>query len=80
MQPCGGRICPHGHPSLGFVGLTLALLTGYQLQIFGLVTLVPPAVSVSFNSDDKKEMIVLPFVSNLRALACAGLQLSVADT
>ena len=29
-----------------FVGLTLALLTGYQLQIFGLVTLVPPVVPV----------------------------------
>ena len=34
-----------------FVGLTLALLTGYQLQIFGLVTLVPPVVSVSFTRE-----------------------------
>jgi hypothetical protein len=63
-----------------FVRLTPALLTGYQLQSFGLVTLDPPVVSVSFNSDDKKERIVLPFVSNLQALACSGLQLSVADT
>jgi len=31
-----------------FVGLTMALLTGYQLQIFGIVTLVPAVVSVSF--------------------------------
>lgn len=31
-----------------FVGLTMALLTGYQLQIFGMVTLVPAVVSVSF--------------------------------
>jgi len=31
-----------------FVGLTMALLTGYQLQIFGMVTLVPTVVSVSF--------------------------------
>jgi len=34
-----------------FVGLTLALLTGYQLQIFGLVILVPPVVSVSFTRE-----------------------------
>lgn len=31
-----------------FVGLTMALLTGYQLQIFGVVALVPAVVSVSF--------------------------------
>ena len=31
-----------------FVGLTMALLTGYQLQIFGMVMLVPAVVSVSF--------------------------------
>jgi phospholipid/cholesterol/gamma-HCH transport system permease protein len=31
-----------------FVGLTMALLTGYQLEIFGIVTLVPAVVSVSF--------------------------------
>ena len=31
-----------------FVGLTMALLTGYQLRIFGMVTLVPAVVSVSF--------------------------------
>ena len=31
-----------------FVGLTMALLTGYQLQIFGMVLLVPAVVSVSF--------------------------------
>ncbi len=31
-----------------FVGLTMALLTGYQLQFFGLVTLVPAVASVSF--------------------------------
>lgn len=34
-----------------FVGLTLALLTGYQLKIFGLVTLVPAVVSVSFTRE-----------------------------
>jgi phospholipid/cholesterol/gamma-HCH transport system permease protein len=34
-----------------FVGLTMALLTGYQLQIFGLVTLVPAVVSVSFTRE-----------------------------
>ena len=34
-----------------FVGLTLALLTGYQLKIFGLVTLVPPIVSVAFTRE-----------------------------
>ena len=31
-----------------FIGLTMALLTGYQLRIFGIVTLVPAVVSVSF--------------------------------
>ncbi|TSA33321.1 MAG: ABC transporter permease [Verrucomicrobiaceae bacterium] len=34
-----------------FVGLTMALLTGYQLQIFGIVTLVPAVVSVSFTRE-----------------------------
>ncbi len=34
-----------------FVGLTLALLTGYQLRTFGLVTLVPAVVSVSFTRE-----------------------------
>lgn len=34
-----------------FVGLTMALLTGYQLQIFGVVTLVPAVVSVSFTRE-----------------------------
>lgn len=34
-----------------FVGLTMALLTGYQLQLFGLVTLVPAVVSVSFTRE-----------------------------
>ncbi|MEI6032955.1 MAG: ABC transporter permease [Verrucomicrobiae bacterium] len=31
-----------------FVGLTMALLTGCQLQVFGVVALVPAVVSVSF--------------------------------
>lgn len=31
-----------------FVGLTMALLTGYQLQRFGVVTLVPSVVGISF--------------------------------
>lgn len=34
-----------------FVGLTMALLTGYQLKSFGLVTLVPAVVSVSFTRE-----------------------------
>lgn len=34
-----------------FIGLTMALLTGYQLQIFGIVTLVPAIVSVSFTRE-----------------------------
>jgi len=34
-----------------FVGLTMALLTGYQLERFGLVTLVPAVVSVSFTRE-----------------------------
>jgi phospholipid/cholesterol/gamma-HCH transport system permease protein len=34
-----------------FVGLTMALLTGYQLQRFGIVTLVPAVVSVSFTRE-----------------------------
>jgi phospholipid/cholesterol/gamma-HCH transport system permease protein len=34
-----------------FVGLTMALLTGYQLQGFGIVTLVPAVVSVSFTRE-----------------------------
>lgn len=34
-----------------FIGLTMALLTGYQLEIFGLVTLVPAIVSVSFTRE-----------------------------
>ncbi len=34
-----------------FIGLTMALLTGYQLEIFGLVTLVPAVVSVSFTRE-----------------------------
>jgi len=34
-----------------FVGLTMALLTGYQLRIFGMVTLVPAVVSVSFTRE-----------------------------
>lgn len=34
-----------------FVGLTMALLTGYQLQIFGMVVLVPAVVSISFTRE-----------------------------
>lgn len=34
-----------------FVGLTMALLTGYQLKGFGMVTLVPAVVSVSFTRE-----------------------------
>ena len=34
-----------------FIGLTMALLTGYQLQRFGIVTLVPAVVSVSFTRE-----------------------------
>lgn len=34
-----------------FVGLTMALLTGYQLRMFGMVTLVPAVVSVSFTRE-----------------------------
>jgi len=34
-----------------FIGLTMALLTGYQLQSFGTVTLVPAIVSVSFTRE-----------------------------
>lgn len=34
-----------------FIGLTMALLTGYQLEIFGIVTLVPAVVSVSFTRE-----------------------------
>ena len=34
-----------------FVGLTMALLTGYQLRIFGMVALVPAVVSVSFTRE-----------------------------
>ena len=34
-----------------FIGLTMALLTGYQLQRFGTVMLVPAIVSVSFTRE-----------------------------
>lgn len=34
-----------------FFGLTMALLTGYQLEVFGLVSLVPAVVSVSFTRE-----------------------------
>lgn len=34
-----------------FIGLTMAMLTGYQLEIFGIVTLVPGVVSVSFTRE-----------------------------
>ncbi len=34
-----------------FFGITMALLTGYQLQAFGLVSLVPAVVSVSFTRE-----------------------------
>ena len=34
-----------------FIGLTMAMLTGYQLQFFGIVTLVPGVVSVSFTRE-----------------------------
>ena len=34
-----------------FIGLTLALLTGYQLKMFGIVSLVPAVVSVSFTRE-----------------------------
>jgi phospholipid/cholesterol/gamma-HCH transport system permease protein len=34
-----------------FIGLTMALLTGYQLRIFGMVMLVPAVVSVSFTRE-----------------------------
>ena len=34
-----------------FVGLTMALLIGYQLQRFGIVTLVPAIVSVVFSRE-----------------------------
>jgi len=34
-----------------FVGLTMALLTGYQLQKYGLVTLVPSVVAIAFTRE-----------------------------
>lgn len=34
-----------------FIGLTLALLTGYQLRRFGMVTLVPSVVAISFTRE-----------------------------
>jgi len=34
-----------------FVGLTMALLTGYQLRKFGLVTLVPSVVAISYTRE-----------------------------
>jgi len=34
-----------------FIGLTMALLTGYQLQKFGLVTLVPSVVAIAFTRE-----------------------------
>ena len=34
-----------------FVGLTMALLTGYQLQTFGLATLVPSIVAITFSRE-----------------------------
>jgi phospholipid/cholesterol/gamma-HCH transport system permease protein len=34
-----------------FVGLTMALLTGYQLQTFGLATLVPSFVAITFSRE-----------------------------
>lgn len=34
-----------------FVGLTMALLTGYQLRVFGMVSLVPAVVSVAFTRE-----------------------------
>jgi phospholipid/cholesterol/gamma-HCH transport system permease protein len=34
-----------------FIGLTMALLTGYQLERFGIVTLVPAVVSISFTRE-----------------------------
>ncbi len=34
-----------------FLGLTMSLLTGYQLQRFGIVTLVPAVVSISFTRE-----------------------------
>lgn len=34
-----------------FVGLTMALLTGYQLQRFGIVTIVPAIVSISYTRE-----------------------------
>jgi phospholipid/cholesterol/gamma-HCH transport system permease protein len=34
-----------------FVGLTMALLTGYQLQTFGLATLVPSIVAITFTRE-----------------------------
>lgn len=34
-----------------FIGLTMALLTGYQLRSFGMVMLVPAVVSVSFTRE-----------------------------
>ncbi|MCE0483340.1 MAG: ABC transporter permease [Methylacidiphilales bacterium] len=34
-----------------FVGLTMALLTGYQLQKFGVTTLVPPVVGIAFTRE-----------------------------
>ncbi len=34
-----------------FVGLTMALLTGYQLERFGMTTLVPSVVSIAFTRE-----------------------------
>src|ERR1035438_1658089 len=34
-----------------FIGLTMALLTGYQLKPYGIVTLVPAVVSVAFTRE-----------------------------
>jgi phospholipid/cholesterol/gamma-HCH transport system permease protein len=50
-----GRVGPGSVPLVVlvtlFFGLTMALLTGYQLQLFGLVSLVPAVVSVSFTRE-----------------------------
>jgi len=62
-----------------FIGLTMALLTGYQLQIFGIVTLVPAVVSVSFTREMGPLFTGIVLASRVGAAYTAELGAMTAD-
>jgi phospholipid/cholesterol/gamma-HCH transport system permease protein len=62
-----------------FIGLTMALLTGYQLRRFGIVTLVPAVVSISFTREMGPLFTGIILASRIGAAYTAELGAMTAD-